>query len=183
MSLLRFRPWLSVGSSVLVLVLIFGAVIAVLIHTNNRYERVSADITPRYARLAGLVQSEAAINQTLAAQKVVLDQVVYDAATGVDRIGADVQQKIRATLGAANVNVTGSQVFTNKPDDKATIGIVTVSVSASTSLEALQASVHALAQLRPRLYLAEMQLVPTMQRDAQQMSVEMRFNAIYLVKP
>jgi general secretion pathway protein M len=183
MSLLRFRPWLSIGSSVLVLVLFLGAVIVVLVHTKNRYERVTEDISPRYSRLAGLVKSESAINQTLAAQKVLLDQVVYDAAAGADRIGADVQQKVRDVLGSANVNVTGSQVFANKPDDKATIGTVSVSVSAITSLGVLTAGIRALAQLRPRVYLADVQLVPTMQRDAQQMNIEMRFNALYLVKP
>lgn len=181
MSLLRLRPWISLGSTFLLILSIFVVAAGVLLHTQQRYERAAADIAPRYARLAGLIAAEPVINQTLAVQQAELGQMVYDAAAGVDRIGADVQQKIRSTLGGANVNVTGSQVFATKPDDKATMGTVTVSVNATASLDALRAGLTALAALRPRLYLADMQLVPTRLPNAQQVQAEMHFNVVYLV--
>ncbi|MDD3523102.1 MAG: type II secretion system protein GspM [Candidatus Cloacimonetes bacterium] len=181
MSILRLRPWIAVGSVLLLVLILLTAAIGVLLHTQHRYERALADIKPRYARLAGLAGSEPEINKTLTAQQAELGKLVYDAAAGVDRIGADVQQKIRGALSAANVNVTGSQVFANKPDDKATMGTVTVSVNALASLSALQAGLRSLDAIRPRIYLADMQLVPTRQPDAQQVQIEMHFNAVYLV--
>lgn len=181
MNMLRLRPLITVGS-VLLLVLIFLAVaIGVLRHKQHLYEQALADIKPRYARLAGLVGSEPLINKTLTAQKAELGELVYDAAPGVDRIGADVQQKVRGALSAANVNVTGSQVLATKPDDKATMGTVTVSVNATASLSALQKGLLSLAKIRPRIYLADMQLLPTRRHDAQQVQIQMHFNAIYLV--
>jgi hypothetical protein len=153
----------------------------ILLKAQDRYERAVADIAPRYARLAGLIGSESIITSTLSEQKAALGEMVYDAGAGVDRIGADVQQKIRASLSASNISVTGSQVFANKPDEKATIGTVTVSVTASATLDALTAGLKSIATLRPKLYLADLQLVPTQQRDTQQVQAEMHFNAIYLV--
>ncbi|MHB8920965.1 MAG: type II secretion system protein GspM [Halothiobacillus sp.] len=187
MSGLRWRPWLSVGSTLVSVVLVWGLALWVIVQAQHRAEQNLVELAPKYARLIGLRTSGAPIEQALAEQQKQLDQLVYDPAAGLDRVGADLQQKIRAAMTSSGINVQGSQVFTPKPDEKASMGFITVSLNIAGTLDTLRAALVATSEIRPRIYVTDLQILPALRGNAdeggQQLTAVIRLSALYVVKP
>lgn len=101
----------SVGVTVLVLVLIFGAA-ASFIASRAEWARSTLDsIEPRHARLLGLRDS--ADRLTAAAQQsgARVRALAQPADLPTDRVGAELQQRVRADAAAAGFAVVGSQIL------------------------------------------------------------------------
>lgn len=184
---LNWRAWLSVGSTLILTALVWSVVIGILVQFRHQAEQNLAELAPKYARLAGLQSSGASIDQAMSEQQKQLAQLVYDPAAGLDRVGADLQQKVRAAMIGEGMNVAGSQVFTPKPDEKATLGFVTISLNTAGTLEALRSALVAIAAIRPRVYVDELQIMPALRGNqdegGQQLTAVIRLSGIYMVQP
>lgn len=182
----RWVPWISVGSTVLVLLFAFVFVLSLIMHFKHIAEQGLSDIEPRIARLEGLKDAGQQIAQTSTELKKQLDQLVYDASGGLDRVGADLQQKIRSTMSASGLSIQGSQVFTPKPENSSSIGFVDIRLNVLGNLEKLRSALAALSAVRPRVYVTELTVQPVQrgkEEGAQLVSATIRISAIYLVAP
>jgi general secretion pathway protein M len=184
---LNWRAWLSVGSTLIFIALVWSLAIGVILHFRHQAEQNLAELAPKYARLTGLQSSGASIDLAMSEQQKQLSQLVYDQAAGLDRVGADLQQKVRAAMIGGGMNVVGSQVFTPKPDEKATLGFVTISLNTTGTLETLRSALVAIAAIRPRVYVEELQILPALRGNedegGQQLTAVIRLSGIYMVQP
>lgn len=121
----------------LVMLLAAGLLIAyVLIGRMLWANDTLAAIEPRYARLAGLREVRTEIEASLAQVQATLGRYAYPAVTSVDRIGTDLQQRVRRVAEAAGMSVSGSQIL---PVHPATGFVhVPVSVTVEGNLEGLR---------------------------------------------
>lgn len=182
----RWLPWISVGSTVFVVLFVFVVAMSVIMHFKNRAEQSLNDIEPRIARLEGLKGAGKEIGQALAEQKKQLDQLVYDASGGLDRVGADLQQKIRSAMSSSGLSVLGSQVFTPKPESSSSMGFVDIRLNVTGNLDKLRAGLVALSAIRPRVYVTELTVQPALRgqdEGDQIMTAVIKISAIYLVAP
>lgn len=182
----RWLPWISVGSTILVVLCIFVIAIAVILHFKHRAEQSLADLEPRIARLEGLQNSGKEIGQALAEQKQQLSQLVYDSSVGLDKVGADLQQKIRAAMTSSGLSIQGSQVFTPKPESTSSIGFVNIRLNVAGNLDKLRAAIVALSAIRPRVYVTELTILPAIrgkEEGGQLLTATITITAIYLVAP
>lgn len=79
-----------------------------------RYQWASdrlAEIEPRYARLAGLVAAEPQLAEQTAAARKALGALAYPPEQTAEKIGADLQQRIRASAEAAGLRVLSTQIL------------------------------------------------------------------------
>lgn len=179
-------PWISVGSTILVVLCIFVIAIAVIMHFKHRAEQSLVDLEPRIARLEGLQNSGKEIGQALAEQKQQLRQLVYDSSVGLDKVGADLQQKIRSAMSSSGLSIQGSQVFTPKPESSSSIGFVNIRLNVAGNLEKLRAAIVALSAIRPRVYVTELTILPAIrgkEEGDQLLTATITITAIYLVAP
>jgi len=187
MSGLHWRAWLSVGSTLVLIALAWALTIGVIMRFQHQADQNLAELAPKYARLTGLQSSGASIDQALSGQQQQLAQLVYDPAPGLDRVGADLQQKVRAAVIGGGMKVLGSQVFTPKPDEKATLGFVAISLNTEGTLETLRSALVAIAAIRPRVYDTELQILPALRGNqdegGQHLTALIRLSAIYMVQP
>lgn len=182
----RWLPWVSVSVTLIVLLLGFGVALSVILHAEHSAEQKLADLEPRIARLEGLQGAGPKIGQALAAQKKQLDQLVYDTAPGLDRVGAQLQQTIRSALMQAGLSIQGSQVFTPKPQSSASIGSVDIQLNVLGNLDQLRSGIVALSAIRPRVYVTELMVQPIRRgkdEGSQRVSATIKISALYLVTP
>ncbi len=182
----HWLPWISVGSTAIVVLSVFIVALSVITHFKNRAEQSLSDIEPRIARLEGLKGADQKIGQALAEQKKQLDQLVYDASGGLDRVGADLQQKTRAAMTSSGLSVQGSQVFTPKPESSSSIGFVDIRLNVTGNLDKLRAGLVALSAIRPRVYVTELAIQPALrgkEEGDQLITATVKISAIYLVAP
>lgn len=180
----RWLPWVSVGSTLIILLFGLVAVLSVIAHFKQRAEQDLSTIEPRIARLEGLQGAGGEIGQALAEQKKQLDQLVYDSSGGLDRVGAELQQKTRSAITSAGLSVQGSQVFTPKPESRSSIGFIEVRLNVLGNLNELRKSLAALSTIRPRVYVTELSVQPVRRGNDegdQQISATINVSAIYLV--
>lgn len=182
----HWLPWISVGSTTLVVLCLFVIAIAVITHFKHRAEQSLADLEPRIARLEGLQNAGKEIAQASAEQKKQLSQLVYDSSVGLDKVGADLQQKIRAAMSRSGLSIQGSQVFTPKPESSSSIGFVNIRLNVAGNLDELRAGVVALSAIRPRVYVTKLTILPAIRgrEDGEQLlGATITITAIYLVAP
>lgn len=74
-------------------------------------------VDQRYARLLGLREAGAKIGEALAASKEVLHRQAYDEGMASDRVGAEMQQRVRCIAESAGLSVAGSQILKARPGD------------------------------------------------------------------
>lgn len=79
----------------------------------QRYHNAQAvlqQIEPRYARLTGLLGEQERIHAALTTTQASLARYAYPASVPLDRVGAEVQQRVRALAEAAGLTVSNSQI-------------------------------------------------------------------------
>lgn len=94
---------------------VLGAVVLLQVADVGREAEAALEaIAPRYARLAGMRESAAAVARAAAQAEAALAHFAYPPAMGSDRIGTDLQQRLRAAAEAAGVGVVNSQIVAGK---------------------------------------------------------------------
>lgn len=146
--------WLLAAAAVLVLALAWAGSVAA-----GAYQRAAADIatiTPRYARLAGMLQNSSAFTQDEAALGTNLEQFIYPAATDPGQIATAALQRVRELATRHDLSVTSSQTATPREQDGFTrIGLTLRVEGTWPDTVALLGD---LTQERPLLYYSTLQI-------------------------
>ena len=164
MSSRRFlnRPdqfWLALAAAVLLGAAVLGGLWVAGVHA--RAAARLAQIEPRHARLAGMLQNQEQFAQSAQALQANLAQFLYPADAESGQIGNAVLQRVRELAGAQELRVTSSQV-TAPAEDKDNPGFerVGLSVRLEGDWARLQPLLAALPRERPAIYSQTIQLLP-----------------------
>jgi general secretion pathway protein M len=141
------RDWAWVVGSVIFILspLLFGALYVWQKHQwgQTELERV----TPRYARLLGVQQNAARIDESLAQVKQQLSRYVYPAEGDATQAGNDAQQRVRSVLSSAGLTVVSSQVLPSKAEQS--FDRIGLSVRVDGELIHLQSALAVIPSLTP----------------------------------
>ncbi|WP_198970418.1 type II secretion system protein GspM [Xylophilus sp. ASV27] len=113
-------------------------------------------IEPRYARLLGLEAAKPKLEAAQASVRATLEKFTYPAAQDATQAGNDAQQKIRAVLTAAKLDISSSQVLAPKADGD--MERIPISVRAEGDLLALQAALVGLGSQTPAILIDRMNI-------------------------
>lgn len=140
-------------------------------------------ITPRYARLAGLQQQSAKLDERLAATQQQLARYVYSAEIDATQAGNDAQQRVRSVLSAAGLSVVSSQVLPSKTEQG--FERISLTVRAEGELLHLQSALAVLPGLTPVVLIdaLNVQVIGVQRADRpQRLAVQLNLSVLH-VKP
>lgn len=181
MNLMRHRARLSVGATVLAVLLISCVALGYIANKAIWAKATLAEIEPRYARLLGIRAAAETIRHSRSAAETELARYAYPASTGLDRIGTDLQQRLRSIAEQAGIAVSGSQIVAGKTDR----GIEEVVVSLNIEIDPAQlnAMLKGVESQTPAIYVDSLVMNPArLARGAagagQRVNVQARFSAL-----
>ncbi|MDR1462017.1 MAG: type II secretion system protein M [Azoarcus sp.] len=170
---LRSRAGLSVGLSALAaLVPVFFAAGWLM----NQWFSASAAFEqgePRLARLLGLRGAAQQVREAREAAGGALLSAAYSSELPADRIGTDLQQRLRTAADGTGVAISGSQVVEGKMEDG--FERVVVAMSFEASHEQLQQFLHMLTQQTPTVYVDSLTLAAGRRNANGHLAVQARF--------
>lgn len=113
-----------------------------------------AEVTPRHARLAGLLANKDNLLQAADRANAQVTAYVFPASQDAVQLGNEVQQKMRGVLSSAGLTVVSSQVMPAKDskDDKE-FERIPLTVRAEGELLAVYLAMAALAEQKPAILL------------------------------
>lgn len=158
------RARISVALSALLLVLLAIPVLDQYLFRYDWARTTLADIERRHARLLGFKAAEAPIMAALAKASESLTDFAYPAGEGADRVGADLQQRVRALAQQAGVSVVGSQILPARQAEA--LEVVRLALTLEAEMESLRDFLAALGAERPGIQLESMVLTAPRQRGA-----------------
>lgn len=107
----RLSVLLTLALFVLAMIPLVDQLVFRYVWANSALEEVGA----RHARLLGLRDAATQINHALDASSAMLELHAYPADSGADRVGADLQQRVRRLAESASVAISGSQILPPRP--------------------------------------------------------------------
>jgi general secretion pathway protein M len=113
-----------------------------------------ADIEPRHARLAGILQREAAFTEQVGEVNKRLNELVYPSSVESQAAGTDAQQRVRQLFTSAGLNLVSSQMM--EPKAEGSFDRIPMSVRLDGDLVALQTALSGLDTLRPVIWIDNM---------------------------
>lgn len=113
-----------------------------------------ADIEPRHARLAGILQREAEFTEQVAEVNKRLGELVYPSTVESQAAGTDAQQRVRQLFTSAGLNLASSQML--EPKVEGAIDRIPMAVRLDGDLVALQTALSGLDTLRPVVWIDNM---------------------------
>ena len=147
--------WLALGAlAVLLLALAAAALWVAGVH--QRAAARLAELEPRHARLAGLLQSGERLTQSQQALQANLAQFVHPPETDAAQLGNTVLQRVRELATARGLRVTSSQAATPREDKG--FDRIGLNLRVEGDWPQLVALLRELAQLRPAVYTSTLQL-------------------------
>lgn len=186
MQAFRWLPWFSVGSTLFVVIGLWLGGVGYLSQKSQQYESRLESIEPRIARFEGALGEQEAIRSALGRQRDALEKVVYVSVQETNRLGAEVQQRIRDAVSGTGVSVAGSQVRIAKPEDDRPWGLITVTLNLESGVSELIAAMAALRELRPIVYPTDARMRVSGRRrggEEQVLATEFTLKAMYLPQP
>ncbi|MDR1661536.1 MAG: type II secretion system protein M [Azoarcus sp.] len=173
----RSRAALAVGLSVLAALVPVLFVMGYLMHQGFSASAAFERGEPRLARLLGLREAAEQVRRAREAAEDALLAVAYPAEMPADRIGTELQQRLRAAADGAGVAISGSQVIEGKKENE--FEQVVVAMSFEASHEQLQQLLQMLVQQRPAIYVDNLVLTAGRSRSASgRLVVQARFCAL-----
>ncbi|MDR0635278.1 MAG: type II secretion system protein M [Azoarcus sp.] len=160
---LRSRAGLAVGLSVLA---VFIPVLCAVCYLAHQWFSASAALErgePRLARLLGLRDAADEVREAREIAEAALSAAVYSGEMPADRIGTDLQQRLRGAADSAGVAISGSQVIEGKQENG--FEQIMVAMSFEASHEQLQQLLQILAQQAPAVYVDNLVLMPMRARS------------------
>ncbi|MDR1063755.1 MAG: type II secretion system protein M [Azoarcus sp.] len=172
---LRSRAGLSVALSILAaLVPVFFAA-GCLIHQWLSANAALEQGEPRLARLRGLRDAAQQVREAREAAEGALLTMAYSSELPADRVGADLQQRLRTAADSAGVAISGSQVVEGKTEDG--FGQVVVVMSFEASHEQLQQFLQMLVRQTPTIYVDGLTLAAGRNANGH-LAVQARFSVL-----
>lgn len=113
-----------------------------------------AEVTPRYARLTGILSSKEALQQARDKADAQVATYLFPSSQDAVQLGNDVQQKMRGVLSSAGLTVVSSQVMPAKDgkEDKE-FERIPLTVRAEGELLAVYLAIAALSEQKPAILL------------------------------
>lgn len=149
-----FSVGLSLASVLLVVVLAAGFLLSRAQWASDALETIE----PRHARLLGLKAEQASLQAAFEAAAAQIGALAYAADQSGERVGTDLQQKIRTEAAEAGFSVVGSQIMPFK--QLGGFEEVPVSIILEGSLEHLALLLDELAEASPLVKVVALNLVP-----------------------
>jgi general secretion pathway protein M len=149
MNLLQRRSVVSVALTVGVLLAVVVAAGQYVVRKHLWAAQRLEEIEPRYARLLGLRDSGAQLEEGLKQARDALPRLGHSAERDAAQVGNDLQQLARRALQSAGLSVTSSQVLPARGE--AGFERIGVSLQAEGPLNGLQLALAALQAETPRL--------------------------------
>lgn len=118
-------------SFVMLMFVLVGLAVFLALDLRSRHQwadETLEQIQPRYARLAGLIQSEAKIRSALENTLQSFSAYVYPVETPADRVGTDLQQRARGVAEAAGLSVLNSRILPVRATDGLEIVALVITV-------------------------------------------------------
>lgn len=170
----RSRANLSVGLSVLAVLVPVLVIVGYLAHQWFSANTVLEQGEPRLARLLGLRDAADRVREAREAAEEALSATAYSDDMPSDRVGTDLQQRLRTAADSAGVAISGSQVIEGREENG--FEQVVVAMSFESSHEQLQQLLQTLAQQAPAVYVDSLTLMPARSRSADgRLIVQARF--------
>jgi len=140
--------WLLAGALLLLALLAWAVMTVALVH--GRAADRLADVGPRHARVAGLLQGSGQLAQQEQALKNNLTDYVYPADGDAGQIGNLSLQRVRDAASVRGLRVTSSQVAAPREDQG--FERIGLSLRVEGDWESMQALLTDLARQRPAIY-------------------------------
>ena len=178
MNIMRYRPQLCVGIVFGILLLALGLPLGYIASKAIWAEDALATMEPRYARLLGMKGAADAVKQSRLAAEAELARYAYPPTVGADRVGTDLQQRLRAIAESAGVAVSGSQIVPGETDKA--IEVIPVSLTLEAEAGQLNAMLLALSDQAPAIFTESLALQPVRVRDGvgRRVTVKARFSVL-----
>lgn len=140
------------------------------------------DIETRHARLLGLQQAGGKIEKALAESRAQLARHAYPAGNGADRVGADLQQRVRKLAEVAGLNVVGSQIMPARQAEG--FEVISLGATLDAEMSGLRDFLVALAAEQPSIQVDTLSITLPRQRgraDDGKVRVQIQLSAIHLL--
>lgn len=159
----RKPEYVVVGCTFGFLVLVAMYVILALLFKWYQYSASVADIEPKYARLAGLVQSEAQLRELEQEGRESLESLVYAASENTNTVATRLQQQARNIFSVAGLEVSASQISRAKQRD----GFIHINIAlnADGTLDSLAKAFEEIKQARPKIFVSKVIVQPKRRRS------------------
>jgi general secretion pathway protein M len=141
------RMTLSVGASVGCLVLLALYLVVVFWLLRQTYAHSIDNLTPRTARLQGLIDSEAQLADAAARVEDNLSELTWPGGRDTAMTAADLQQQVRDSIVAAGLTVSGSQILPAQAEHG--FERLVLNITATGDIESLDEAIVSLRELRP----------------------------------
>lgn len=123
---------------------------------HQRVEGILAGIEPRYARLQGLIDSQADLLALESKASAQLARLAYPSTTDAAKSGNDAQQRIRSLFADSRLDVISTQVLPAKETGK--FDKISITVRVEGDLSGIQAALEKLSAQTPIAVLDSMAL-------------------------
>lgn len=153
MSRLLFNriAWLQALTVLALLLPLVAGAAYVWIHHHNLQSHL-ADLEPRYARLAGLLEREAELKAMGVQANQQLARLAYPAVQDVTQAGNEAQQRIRSLFSDSKLDIISIQVLPPKKED-AKFDRITVNLRVEGDLAGLQNALSKLSAVTPAVII------------------------------
>ncbi len=137
-----------------------------------------AEVTPRYARLTGLLSSKENLQQATEQAKTQVAAYVFPSDQDAVQLGNDVQQKVRGLLGSAGLSIVSSQVMPAKEDKE--FERIPLAVRAEGELLAVYLAIAGLSEQKPAILLDgfNLQISGPPVKGIQRMAVQLNLSVL-----
>lgn len=139
--------WLQALTVLLLLLPVAGAGLYVWIH-HQRIQNHLADLEPRYARLAGLLEHQADLKALGLQANQQLTRLAYPVSQDVTQAGNDAQQRIRNVFAESKLDIVSIQVLPPAKDE-AKFDRVPINLRVEGDLTGIQNAMLTLARQSP----------------------------------
>lgn len=164
MSIPGKRARLSVGVTLLVLLVLLVPVVDQLAFRYAWARAAIAELESRHARMRGLLDAAPSLSKAVADALAALARYAYGAEIGIDRIGAELQQRVRHLAEEAGAAVVGSQILPPRAGDG--LELVPLAVTLDADAGSLRSLLIALEAGTPSIQVDQLTITTLRQRSA-----------------
>ena len=160
------RAWVVLLSSTVAVSMLFVIVLGALFNTWKSYDQQIESLEPRIARLMGVWQSHQELLEANVEINARLAELAYPAGQDTTSTGAVMQQALRNQVQTAGMQISGSQILPPRQDGN--LEFISMNLTASGNIEALETMLLQLQSLRPLVVTESLNIQPARARRGEQ---------------
>jgi general secretion pathway protein M len=155
-SLFNRIAWLQALTVLVLLLPLVGAGLYVWVH-HQRIENHLAELEPRYARLAGLLDRQAELKALGVRANEQLAHLTYPASQDITQAGNDAQQRIRGVFSESKLDIISIQVLP-PPKEEAQFDRIPINLRVEGDLVGIQDALLKLSRQSPMVLVDSLSL-------------------------